>query len=101
MRDQVGKSEGKQTGPGFEIKTGVGTGVKLLNTHGVQLTVDDLNRLAVKVQVVVIRPGVGRHVTATGGDEAHARFGPNRRRIRVRNITLIGQDRGSGRQVEG
>ncbi len=61
----------KQTGPRFQVKTDVSTGMDLLNSHCVQFTVDNLNRFTVEMQVVVIRLGVRRHVTATGSNEAH------------------------------
>lgn len=57
-RDDIGESQRKQTRPRFQVETVVRARVKLLNTHGFQLTVERFNALAIVGQIVIIRPGV-------------------------------------------
>ena len=57
----MGESKRKQTCPSLQVKAELGTGVKLLNAHRLQLTIDRLNPFAVERQVVA-----GSRSTDTG-----------------------------------
>jgi hypothetical protein len=59
----------------LQFKPGIGTCVKPLNAHLLQLTVDRLNRMTIRAQFdVVHKPGVRTHVRPAHRDQAHPRL---------------------------
>jgi hypothetical protein len=59
----------------LQFKPGIGTCVKPLNAHLLQLTVDRLNRMTIRAHFDVVHtPGVRTHVRPAHRDQAHPRL---------------------------
>ena len=67
----MGESKRKQTCPSLEVKAELGTGMKLLNAHRLQLTIDRLNPFAVERQVVIICPGIRQPIGTLRRDQTY------------------------------
>ncbi len=100
-RDDIGESKSKQTRPSLQVKAEIGTGMKVLKAHRFQLAVDRLNSLAVERQVIIVRPGIGRHVGTLRRDQAHPTVLQECQRIGVRQIALVAKQTRTRGQDEG
>src|SRR5690242_13986702 len=73
----------------------ISTSVKMLHSHGLQLTIDCFNAPAVIAQVVVVSPRVRGHVATADSDKAYPGRRENGFSIRVRDIAFVAKDSGA------
>src|SRR5258708_10511987 len=70
----------------------IGTSMKMLHTHGLQLTIKRFNPPTIQAQVVLVGPSVRGHVATPHGHKTNASRRENRVSVRVRNIAFVAKD---------
>src|SRR5258706_5082160 len=75
--------------------------MKMLHSHGLQLTIDRFNAPSVMPQVVVISPRVRGHIATADSNKAYLSSRENGVSIRVRNVAFVAKDSGAIWQADG
>src|SRR5258708_4746421 len=73
----------------------IGTSMKMLHSHRLELTIDGFNAPSVVPQVVVVSPRVRGHVLTADSDKAYPGGGENGVGIRVRDVAFVAKDGGT------
>ena len=70
----------------------IGTSVKMLHTHRLQLAIHRFDALAIAAQVKLVSPSLRGHIAATNRHKANPTGSQNGGRIWVRDIAFVTKD---------